>query len=63
MIITETGTYRLLTEVSSRGSYSIIRFPRGALLEITQVHDKKVIGPKLLDWVHWDLPVEEVANV
>jgi len=62
MIITKPGLYRLLEGVYFRGTISIGYWPKGNIIEITQI-DKdycKVIGPTLPDWQYWDLPVEEV---
>ncbi|KKL72896.1 hypothetical protein LCGC14_2080330 [marine sediment metagenome] len=64
MIVTETGKYRLTQDWSSRGSISIAHFGKGHIIIIDQVDPKnrKVIGPALLDWVSWKLPVEPVTN-
>ncbi len=61
MIIDKPGKYRLTKDWSSRGSISITQIPAGTVLTITKVDQtyRKVIGPKLLDWTSWDLPVEE----
>lgn len=62
MIITEKGHYRFLQDWSSRGPIGIAVFTAGTVLEITQIDkkNKHVIGPELLDWADWDLPVEKV---
>ena len=64
MKITEPGTYRLAQDWSSRGSQSIRQFNKGSILEMSWVDKtgRKVIGPQLLDWAPYDIPVEPVAN-
>ncbi len=62
MIITQKGQYRLLEDIKTRNSISTGIIPKDTIIEITQVdyERNKVIGDKLLDWIHWDLPVEKV---
>ena len=64
MIVNEPGKYKLTQDWTTRSSTSIRQVPAGTILEITQV-DKtyhKVIGPALLDWMHWDIPVVRVVK-
>ncbi|AOQ23043.1 hypothetical protein MTAT_26540 [Moorella thermoacetica] len=62
MIITRKGHYRLLEDIKVRNSITIGTLPKGTAIEITQVDNvkQKVIGEQLLDWTHWDLPVENI---
>ena len=59
MIVTEKGKYILLRDIITRNAASTGTIPAGTVIEITQVDRqfKKVIGPDLADWIHWDLPV------
>lgn len=62
MIITEIGRYRLLEDWSTRATNSIGQMKKGAILDITQVDKtyRQVLGPELMDWAPWDMPVEKV---
>jgi len=62
MIIDRRGKYRLTEDFSDRGSQSIAHLPAGYKIEITQIDTRyrKVWGPQLSDWTHWDMPVERV---
>ena len=64
MIITQTGNYKLLKDMKTRGTISIGDMPEGTIIEITQIDNggHKVIGPQLMDWTYWDLPVEPVSK-
>lgn len=62
MEITKPGKYRLLSDFSTRGPRAIGQITSGTVLNITQcdVPGRKVLGPELFDWTHFDLPVEPV---
>ena len=62
MTIKEPGFYRLTEEIKVRNLTTIATLPKGTVIEITQVSKRwqQVIGPALLDWMHWNLPVEKV---
>jgi hypothetical protein len=64
MIIDEIGKYELTQKWSNRGPRSIVHFPAGAVLEITQVDKSgsKVIGPDFQDWAYWDIPVKKLTK-
>jgi len=61
MIIRAPGKYRLLEDYQTRGTISIRVIPKGKVIEIKCVDKtyRKVIGPSLVDWAPWDMPVEE----
>lgn len=62
MEIKEKGRYRLLKNIKTRSSIGIAEITAGTEITITQIdsRSRNVIGPDLMDWVHWDLPVEKV---
>ncbi len=62
MNVKQCGQYRLLRDFWARGASSCVALPKGTTIEVTQVDNinRKIVGPKLPDWIHWDLPVEEV---
>ena len=62
MIVKEKGAYRLLKDISLRGSGSICIIEKGTILNITRVDYEyhKVIGTELPSWTNWNLPVELV---
>lgn len=64
MIITEKGKYKLLEDITTRGSRSIGGIAKGVVIEITQIdaNSHKVIGPQLMDWTYWELPVEKIPG-
>lgn len=59
MIVKEKGHYRLLSDIKTGNATSVGTIPAGTILEITQIDyaAQKVIGPDLLDWKSWNLPV------
>lgn len=61
MIITTVGKYIALEDIITRNSITITTIPKGTTINITKVDSfyHKVIGPELLDWAYWDLPVRE----
>jgi hypothetical protein len=61
--IMNPGRYRLTQDFATRGSNGVATLPAGTVLEITQVdaYGRQVIGPQLLDWEWWDMPVEVSA--
>lgn len=65
MIIPKPGAYRLFRDYVIRpSSICIGTIGVGSIIHITQVDKtyRKVIGPELRDWHHWDLPVEEIQQ-
>jgi len=62
MIVTEIGNYRVLKDFTTRGSISVGTIPAGTVIRITSIDRqyRKVIGPSLFDWIHWELPVEPI---
>jgi hypothetical protein len=62
MKITEIGNYRLTKDIVLRGPNCVATFPEGAVLKITQIDKdyKKVIGPDLLDWQYYEMPVVRI---
>lgn len=62
MIVRKTGKYKFIEDFQTRTSISSAIIPAGAILEVKQVDEyyRKVFGKPLLDWTHWDLPVEEL---
>lgn len=64
MRITEKGKYQLLEDIKVRNSCTIGTLPKGAIISITSIDDAyhKVIGPELLDWMYWELPVEKLPE-
>lgn len=63
MKIEQPGKYRLLKDYPTRGTWSMGTLPAGKVLDITQIDRDgcQVIGPDLLDWAYWEMPVEPVA--
>ena len=63
MKITAPGRYILTRDFGFRGPLTIVNFPAGTTLQITQVDpvNNKVIGPDLPDWASFELPVEPVC--
>ncbi len=61
MIITKPGEYRVLSNFKTSGANCIAELGAGTIIKITQIDTTyhKVMGPGLLDWEYWDLPVEE----
>ena len=61
MIVTEKGKYKLLKDLKTRNSVGAGTIPEGTAIKITQIDNiyHKVIGPELMGWMYWDLPVEK----
>lgn len=64
MRIEKIGKYRVMIPITTRNSCAICQIGIGSIIEITRVDYlyEKVIGPELLDWIHWELPVEEARG-
>lgn len=64
MIIKEKGKYKLLEDIKVRNPRAIGGIAKGAVIEITQIDEgsHKVIGPQLMDWMYWELPVEKIPD-
>ena len=62
MEISEKGKYKVLKTFKTRGVRSITEIPKNSIINITQIDEdnEKVIGPELLDWIYYDLPVEKL---
>ena len=59
MIINKIGEYRVLRSFTTRNKLRVGSIKADSILKITQIDKKyhKVIGPALMDWIYWDLPV------
>jgi len=59
MIVDRIGNYRLLEELKTWNAIGTATLPRNTILNIEQIdHEgQKIIGPRLLDWIGWNLPV------
>ncbi len=63
MIVDKIGKYRLLRDLYVSNSNSCGHISKGTIINVTQIdrEGRKVIGPDLMDWKGWDLPVEQVS--
>ena len=64
MIIKKPGKYKLLSDFDSRGGVSVLKLPKGTVIEITQIDEQghRVIGPDLVDWTPWDIDAVRVMT-
>jgi len=64
MIVDSLGHYRLVKDVAVRNLVTRGALPAGTIIDVMQIDGRfhKVYARELLDWCHWDLPVERVDN-
>lgn len=64
MIVDRVGKYRLLKDFWTRNKIGCGTIPAGTVITITQIDKdhRRVIGPSLMDWTSWDLPVESMEE-
>ena len=64
MTITKPGIYILTEDFVTRGTISVGTIPKGTKLKINKVdkQNHKVVGPQLLDWTYWNMPVKKFVS-
>jgi hypothetical protein len=62
MTVNEIGRYRVLNPLSVGNLVTQSVLPVGSIINVVQIDPeyRKVYAKELLDWKHWDLPVEKV---
>lgn len=64
MIVKKPGRYKMTKKFYVRNTVSCGTIPKGTIIEITQIDNlaRKIIGPELMDWTRWDMPVIEIED-
>ena len=64
MKITEKGEYKLTKDFLTRNTCTGSKLSKGTIITIEQVDlaGHKVIGPQLMDWHPYNMPVERIKQ-